>query len=178
MKSSLVVATKNIVPFDFVGFFAPAIVRFRHENYRPPRPVHAARSIPKPPPPASRNPGASPTTGHAKPDTTQTTPFSLGSSTVLGLALPSMAWMSADTAGLQTGYLGALAPQGFSTVLDVEVPLPPGRASTYFTRGAQTYPDDVTGQRWLGCTADSRRTTDARHPRLPSDSRKVHGPSS
>ena len=36
----IVVATKNIVPFDFVDFFAPAIVRSEHENYYPPRPVH------------------------------------------------------------------------------------------------------------------------------------------
>ena len=35
----LVVATKNIVPFDFVDFFATAIVRSPHENYNPPRPV-------------------------------------------------------------------------------------------------------------------------------------------
>ena len=64
------VVTKNIVRFDFVDFFAPAIVRSRHENYRPPHPVHAARSTPKPRLPASRNPGASPTAFHGKPNTT------------------------------------------------------------------------------------------------------------
>ncbi len=56
----------------------------------------------------------------------------------------------ANTAGVQTRYPCALAPQGLSTLLDVEVPLPQERAYTYSTRGARTYPDDVTGQRCLG----------------------------
>ena len=168
----LIVATKNIVRSDFVDFFATAIVRSRHMNYRPPRPVLAARPTPKPRPPAPRNPGASPTTGHGK------TPISLRSTAVLGLALPSVARVPADTAGFQTRYPGALASQRLSTVLDLEVSLPPGWASTHRTRGARTYPDDVTRQRWLGRTTDSRRVANARHPHLPSDCRKIHGPSS
>jgi hypothetical protein len=40
------VATKNIVRIDFVDFFATTIVRSGDENYRPPRPVYAARSTP------------------------------------------------------------------------------------------------------------------------------------
>jgi hypothetical protein len=43
-----VVATKNIVRIDFVDFSATAIVRSLHENYCPPRPVHAARSTSNP----------------------------------------------------------------------------------------------------------------------------------
>ena len=114
-------ATKNIVNIDFVDFFSPAIVRSLHENYCPPRPVHAARSISNPCPPTSRSPGAPPTIGHGKPNTTQTTPISLGSTTVLDLALRPVAWLPAYTAGLQTRHPGALASQGLSTVLDVEV---------------------------------------------------------
>ena len=114
------VAAKNIVRIDFVDFFSPTIVRSRHENYYPPRPVHAPRSISNPRPPTSRSPGAPPTTGHGKPITTQTTPISLVSTAVLGLALPSVAWLPADTAGLQTRYPGALASQGLSAVLGLE----------------------------------------------------------
>ena len=127
------VATKNIVRFDFVDFFSPTIVRSLHENYCPPRPVHAARPISNPRPPTSRSPGAPPTIGHGKPNTTQTTQISLESTAVLGLALPSVAWLPANTAGLQTRHLGALASQGLSTVLDVEVSSWPGRASTHRT---------------------------------------------
>ena len=47
--------------------------------------------------------------------------------------------MPANTAGVQTRYPYALAPQGLSTLLDVEVPLPQERASTYSTQGARTY---------------------------------------
>ena len=126
-------ATKNIVRIDFVDFFAKAVVRSRHEKHRPPRPVYAARSNTKPRPPAPRNPGASPTTGHGKPNTTQTTPVSLGPTAVLGLALPPVAGLPAGTASLQTGYPAALAPQGLSTVLDLEVPLPDGWAPTHRT---------------------------------------------
>jgi hypothetical protein len=35
-----------------------------------------------------------------------------------------VAGLPADTAGLQTGYPGARAPQVRSTVMDLEVPLP------------------------------------------------------
>lgn len=130
--------------------FSKAVVRSRHENYRPPPAVHRARTVPKPRPLTPRNPGASPTTGDGEPNTTQTTPISPGATALLGLALRPMAGLPADLAGLQTGYPGALVPQGLSTVLDVEVPLPDGWASTHRTRSARTYPDDVTGQRWLG----------------------------
>ena len=43
----LPVATKNIVPTDFVDNFGIAVVRSRHENYPPPRPVHPARAVPE-----------------------------------------------------------------------------------------------------------------------------------
>ncbi len=93
--------------------------------------------------------------------------------------IPTVAELPADTAGLQNRYPGALASQGLSAVLDLEIPLPDGCAPSHRTRGAQAYPYDVSIQYWLGCsTADSRRTSTARHPRFPSDSRKVHGPSS
>ena len=171
-------ATKNIVRIDFVDFFSPTIVMSLHENYCPPCPVHAARSISNPRPPTSRSPGAPPTIGHGKPSTTQTTPISLGSTTVLDLALPPVAWLPADTAGLQTRLIGALASQGLSTVLDMEDPLPQGWTSNYSTRGALTYQNDVARQRWLGRTTNSRRAANARHSHLPSDCRKIHGPSS
>ncbi|MDX2476707.1 MAG: hypothetical protein QNL05_05025, partial [Gammaproteobacteria bacterium] len=116
--------------------------------------------------------------GHDKPNTMQTTPISLGSTTVLGLALPSVARVPADTTGLQTRYPGTLASQGLSTVLDVEVSLPNGWAPTHRTRGTRTYPDDVSRQHWMGRAENSWRITNARHPNLPSDCRKIHGPSS
>ena len=63
----------------------------------------------------------------------KTTAASLGSAVVLGLALPPMAGLYTDTAGLETGYPGALALQGLSTVLELEVSLPDGRAPTHRT---------------------------------------------
>jgi len=36
----------------------------------------------------------------------------MGSTAILGLAVPPVAGLLADTAGLQTGYPGGLAPQG------------------------------------------------------------------
>ena len=54
-------ATKNIVLTDSVDIFGIAVVRSRHENYRPPRSVHPARTVPELRPPAPRNSGASPT---------------------------------------------------------------------------------------------------------------------
>jgi len=104
--------------------------------------------------------------------------FHWGSTAVLGLALPAVAWLSADTPGFQTGYPGALAPQGLSAVLDLEVSLQPGRTPTHRSQGARTYQNDVSRQGWLGCAANSRRTADARHHRLPGDCCKVHDPSS
>ena len=71
------VATKNIVHFDSVDFIAEVVVRSRHENYRPSPPVHPARTIPEPRPPAPRNSSAPPTAGDGEPSTTQATPFSL-----------------------------------------------------------------------------------------------------
>jgi hypothetical protein len=125
----LAVATKNIVSIDSVEIFTMAVVRPGHENSRPPPPVHPDWTVPKPRPLAPRNSGASATACHGKPNTTQATPISLGSTAVPGLAVPPVAGLPADTAGIQTGYPDALAPQGLSPVLDVEVPLPTGRAS-------------------------------------------------
>jgi len=50
------VPTKNIVPIDYIDFFATVIVRSLYENYRPPRPIHPARPVPKPCPLTPRNP--------------------------------------------------------------------------------------------------------------------------
>jgi hypothetical protein len=36
------VPAKYLVHIDSVDFFATAIVRFRHQNYRPPDPVHSS----------------------------------------------------------------------------------------------------------------------------------------
>ncbi len=63
-EDKAVVATKNIIPTDFVDFFTIAVIRSRHENYRPPPPVHPARTVPKPRPLTPRDPVTSPTTGH------------------------------------------------------------------------------------------------------------------
>jgi hypothetical protein len=57
------------------------------------------------------------------------------------------------------------------------IPSLQGRAPTYSTGAARTFPDDIKGKRWLGCAADSRRTSDARHRGLSGDSRKIHDPS-
>ena len=114
-----------------------------HDNYHRPCPVYPAGSAPKPRPFKPRNPGTSPTTSHGKAHVTQTASIPLARTAVLGLALPPVARLSADTAGFQTGYSGALAPQGLSAVLDLEVPLPPGRAPTHRSQGTRTYLDDV-----------------------------------
>jgi len=47
------VATQNTVRSDFVDLYTTTIIRSRHQNYRLPRPVHAARSTPKSHPPPS-----------------------------------------------------------------------------------------------------------------------------
>ena len=78
-----VVVTKNIVRIDSVDFFADVVVRSRHENYRPSRPVRPARTVPNPRALTPRNSGASPTAGDGEPSTTQATPFSLGSTAIL-----------------------------------------------------------------------------------------------
>ena len=118
---------------DSVGLFAKAAVWSRHNNDRPSLPVHPTRTIPKPHPFTPRNPGASPTAGDGELGATHATPISLGSTAVLGLALPPVAGLPEDTTGLQTGYPGALAPQGLSTVLDLEVSLPDRWAPTHRT---------------------------------------------
>ena len=93
------VATKNIVRIDSVDFFAELVVRSRHENYRPSPPVHPTRTVPEPRLLTPRNSGASPTAGDGEPGATQATPISLGSTAVLGLALPSVARVPANAAG-------------------------------------------------------------------------------
>lgn len=45
LPGSGVVATKNFVPTDCVDIFSIAVVRSTHENYRPPPPVHLARTF-------------------------------------------------------------------------------------------------------------------------------------
>jgi hypothetical protein len=49
------------------------------------------------------------------------------------LILATTPGIQLKTTGLQTGYPGARAPQGLSTVLDVEVPLPDRQAPTHRT---------------------------------------------
>ena len=66
--SAIPVLTKNIVPIDYIDFFATAIVRSLYENYRPTRPFHPTRTAPKPRLLAPRNSGTAPATGHGKPN--------------------------------------------------------------------------------------------------------------
>ena len=51
--------------------------------------------------------------------------------------IPTVAELPADTAGLKTRYPGALASQGLSALLDLEIPLPDGWAPSHLTRGVQ-----------------------------------------
>ena len=172
------VATKNIVRSDFVDFFATTIVRSLHEYYRPPllsTPLSLLRSR---------------TLLHLEilalrqqlAMVNQTPPKRLRfhwGQRLFWVWLYRL-WPSC----LQT--LQVFKPdtlvrwhrKGFRLYWTWKSLLPDGRAPTDRARGARTYPDDVSRQRWLGCTTDPRRTSDARHPRLPSDSRKVHDPSS
>ena len=59
--------------------------------------------------------------GHGEPVAATTGPVSLARTVVLDLALPPMAWLSRNARGLQAGHAGALAPQGVSTLLELEV---------------------------------------------------------
>ena len=130
----------NIVRLDSVVFFTELVVRPRHESYRPPvlctllrlfqnRLLHLEilplRQLAR--------------ADNVDPSTTYATRISLGSTAILDLSLPPVARLPADTEYLQTRYLSAVAPLGLSTLLDLEIPLPPRRAATYSTGGARTY---------------------------------------
>jgi hypothetical protein len=113
--TSIPATSKNIVRIDSVDFSTKVVVRFRHENDRPPRAVHPSWAVPEPRPPAPRNSSAPPSAGDCELSTMHATTFSLASTAVLDLPLPPMVRLPADTAGLQARYLGTVAPQGRST---------------------------------------------------------------